>query len=309
MAKISAALMKALTSGDPNAWNEARASVETLTLEGIDLSGVVLADFDLSHADLTHADLSEADLTGASLDDAQLDGADFTKAKLLEIADASFEGASLDEAQLEGTFLQCDFTGSTWEGTVVRGARFIECDFTDAEIDLDAIASGNRFERCQFGDREDVPEALKIARPAFLQPAMLEGERVEMRKLSLEFADEAELKREAMGAATGAGWEPEMVAFLKDGGRIYVGLRVEPEVDVLEEWIAFEQHGKKMAAVELCIDPGFETFLEEMIVPLFEGARGDLDMVIEQDLEAGGTAVIEMSIVGGKSKPAKQFKR
>jgi hypothetical protein len=311
VATISAALMKVLTSGDPNAWNEARSSIDKLTLEGIDLSEAKLADFDLSKADLTNADLSEAELTGASLDDARLDGADLTGAKMLEIdvADASFEGASLDQAKIEGTFVSCNFSGSTWDGTIVRGARFIECDFSDADIDVQEAAGGNRFDRCNFGDRDDVPESLKVSRPAFLQPPMLEGERVELKKLTLEFEDEAELKREAIGAATGAGWEPEMVAFLRDGERTYLGLRVEPEIDVLEEWIAFEKRGKRMAAVELSIDPGFETFLEEIVIPLFEGAKGDLEMVIEQDLEAGGTAVMEMSITGGKAKPAKQFKR
>ncbi len=311
MAKASGALLNVLTSGDPNAWNDARASNDHPALEAVDLSGANLADFDLSGADLTNADLSEADLTGASLDEATLDGADLTSANLLEVevADASFQGASLDEAKIEGTFVHCNFAGSTWDGTLVRGARFVECDFTDAEIDIVEAASGNRFDRCTFGDRDDVPEALKVLRPAFLQPPLLEGERVEVKSITLEYGDEAELKREVIGAATGAGWEPDMVAFLRDGQRIYVGLRPEPTIDVLEEWVAFEPKGARLAAVELSIDPGFETFLEEIVVPMFEGAAGDLEMVIEQDLEAGGTAVMEMHIAGGQVKPAKQFKR
>ena len=311
MAKAVGALLEVLTAGDPNAWNEARSKLDRVSLEGIDLSGAALADFDLSLADLTNADLSEADLTGASFDESKLDGADLTSANLLEVevTDASFEGASFDEAKVEGTFVHCNFAGSTWDGTMVRGARFIDCDFTDADIDIVEAAGGNRFDRCQFGDRDDVPESLKVVRPVFLQPPMLEGERIDVKKITHEYADESELKREVIGAATGAGWEPDMVAFLRDGTRIYVGLRPEASIDVLEEWIAFEPRGTKMAAVELSIDPGFETFLEEIIVPMFEGAQGDLEMIIEQDLEAGGTAVIEMAIEAGRVKPARQFKR
>lgn len=305
-------LHRALTSGDPNVWAAAREEVERPALANTDLNAATLADFDLSDADLSNADLSEADLTGAVLDGANLEGADLTASKLLEldVTGASFQGAALDEAQVSGLFTECNFTDSTWASAAVRGARFVRCQFEGAEIDLAQLARFNRFERCAFGDRDDVPEELGSDRPEFLRPPILEGERVRVTQLALAYRDEAELKREAIGAATGAGWEPEMIAFLRDGTRIYLGLRPEPSVDELEEWLAFEARGDEgLVAVELSIDPGFETFLEEVVVPMFEAGGGDLALTIEQDLEGGGAAVTEVAIQRGISQPARQYKK
>jgi hypothetical protein len=305
-------LLEALKSGDPNKWAAAREAEPKPNLEGADLTGAMLADFDLSGADLSNADLSEADLTGALLHRAKLDNADLSKAKLLELEarGASFVGAALDEASVTGTFVECNFSGSTWEAAVVRGARFSRCDFDGAEIDIESLARGNKFEHCTFGDREDLPESLRSTRPAFLSPPLLEGERVTVSKLSLAYKDEQELRREVIGAATAAGWEPEMIALLRDGARIYVGLRPEADIDELEEWLAFEpREGQGLAAVELCIDPGFETFLEEVVVPMLESAGGDLAFTVEQDLPGGAVGVTEVRVVRGVAQPPKQYKK
>jgi hypothetical protein len=206
--------------------------------------------------------------------------------------------------------VQCNFDGSTWDGAVVRGARFVQCSFDAAELDIAQLARGNRFERCTFGDRDDVPDDIKGGHPAFLSPPMLDGERVRVTALALSYANEDELKREAIGAATGAGWESEMVAFLRDGNRLYVGLRPEASVDELEEWLAFEaREGEGLVAVELVIDPGFETFLEEVVVPMFEAGGGDLSFSVEQDLEGGQVAVTEVAIRRGVAQAPKQYKR
>jgi hypothetical protein len=305
-------LHKALMSGDPGVWAAAREGRERVDLSGVDVSTRTLADFDLSGADLSTADLSETDLTGASLDGAKLDGADLTAAKLLEVEvhKASFAGAALDEVRLAGMFVECDFSDTTWENAVVRGARFVKCDFDSAELDLDALVRGNRFEKCTWGDRTELPDALSAGRPEFLHPPVLEGERVIVGKLALAYRDEAELRNEAIGAATGAGWEAEMVAFLKHGEAIYVGLRTEAGVDELEEWLRFERDADgRLAANQLVLDPGFETFLEEVVLPMVESARGDLAITIEQDLEDGRTAVTELAAEGGRVAPPKQFKR
>jgi hypothetical protein len=302
----------ALSQGDPHAWASAREDIERPAFEAAELANASLADFDLSGVDLTNADLSESDFTGATLDNGTFDGADLTRAKLMEVEveGASFVGASLDEARMAGTFVTCDFTDSTWDQAIVRGCRFVRCKFEGADLDVATLADTNRFDGCTFGERDDVPESLKTSRPEFLRPPILTGERVRVEKLALSFPNEKELRREAIGAATGAGWDAELVAFFKDGTRLYVGLRPEAEEDVLEEWIAFEPGPKgQLAAVEMFIDPGFETFLEEMVVPMFESNTGDLIVFIEQDLEGGGAAVTELVIERGRSKPPKQFKR
>jgi hypothetical protein len=306
------ALERALSSGDPARWAEARERVARPALVGADLSGAALADFDLGEADLTNADLSDADLTAASLDGATLDGADLTSAKLLEVEvkAASFQGAALDEAQVGGTFADCNFSGTSWDGALVRGARFVRCDFTDAEIDVERLARANRFDSCSFGDREDLPESLREQRPGFLRPPLLEGERVRVTKLVLAFPDEPELRREVIGAATGAGWEPEMVAILKHEDRLYAGLRPEPDMDELEEWIAFAPvEGGGLAAVEIVFDPAFDTFLEELVVPMLESARGDLAFTAEQDMEDGRVAITEVAILAGVPQPTRQSTR
>ena len=299
-------------SGDPGAWAHARKGLARVDLSGVDLATRTLADFDLSGVDLSNADLSEADLTGAVLDGAKLDGADLTAAKLLEVEveNASFAGASLDEARLVGIFVECDFSDTTWEAVAARGVRFMRCDFDSAEMDLEGLVRTNRFERCKFGDRTDLPAELTSGRPEFLHPPLLEGERVIVRKLALSYKDESELRNEAIGAATGAGWEPDMVAFLKHEGAVYVGLRTEPSVDEVEEWLRFERDADgRLAANELVLDPGFETFLEEVVLPMTEAARADLSVLIEQDMEDGRTAISEIVVESGKVAPSKQYKR
>jgi hypothetical protein len=305
-------LFRAVSSGDPDVWTAARERIARPDLAGADLPAAALADFDLADTDLSNADLSEADLTGAVLNDASLKGADLTGAKLLELETkgATFEGASLDEASVSGVFVHCNFAGSTWDGAQVRGARFVHCAFDEADIDVQQFSRGNRFEHCTFGDREDLPESMTSTRPTFLSPPVLDGERVIVSVLSLAYEGEERLKDEAIGAATGAGWEAEMVAILRDGKRIYVGLRPEPSVDELEEWIAFEpRNDEGLVAVELVIDPGFETFLEEVVVPMFEAAGADLAFTVEQDLEGGAVAVTEVAIKRGVAQAPKQYKR
>jgi hypothetical protein len=154
-----------------------------------------------------------------------------------------------------------------------------------------------------------LPDEVQSLRPQFLRPPILEGERVTVNSLSLAYPNEAELKREVIGVATGAGWEPDLVAFLRDGNRIYMGLRPEALTDELEEWLAFEVQQDQLVAVELSIDPGFDTFLEEIVVPIFEAAGGDLELTLEHDIEGGGKTVTEVSIVGGVVQPVKQFKQ
>lgn len=304
-------LHRALASGDPDVWAAARERMGKLDLSGADLAGKTLADFDLSGVDLTNADLSEADLTGAQLDAARLDGVDLTDAKLLEIEveGASFAGAALDGARVAGAFVGCDFSASTWENAIVRGSRFVRCDFDGAEIDVVKFARANRFDQCNFGEREDVPASLRVAMPDFLRPPLLEDERVVVSKLVLEFASEHALRSAVIGAATDAGWEPEMVAFLREGARLYVGLRPEEHLDELEEWLAFEEQKGRLAAVEIVIDPSFDSFLEEFVLPIFELARGDLVLTIEQDLGEGSVGVTELEVVAGTLRPPRQFQR
>ncbi len=97
------------------------------TIVNTDFRGAVCSGMDLSDAVIENGDWSETKMERVILSDTKIAGVRFRK--------ADFTGAAIEE----GTeFRNCDFREAIFSDTLIRGAKFVECNL-----------SGIRFEHCR----------------------------------------------------------------------------------------------------------------------------------------------------------------
>ncbi|KQU86501.1 hypothetical protein ASC78_02655 [Variovorax sp. Root318D1] len=141
----------------PEQAQRARADVErilagTRDFSDLDLTGADLSNMDLRNARWHRALLESADLSGSVLDNGDMQDAVLTRARL--------EGTSLRGVNLalcNFALARCsraDFTGASFNETVLAGFAAESCDFTQAEmaeLDLpEATLTGCSFERARL---------------------------------------------------------------------------------------------------------------------------------------------------------------
>lgn len=145
----------------PEAFNDDRKAVESVSLGMVDLSGVVLGAVDLRDMYLLLANLEGADLrrcrmrgavlTGARLRGAKLAGMQLDRVRFDEadLSDADLSGCRLEDSDLLGAVAHStSFVGTMWDGSRISRMSGVSSDWSGASLkDVRAMEANLGFAR------------------------------------------------------------------------------------------------------------------------------------------------------------------